>query len=166
VIIGIPAFNPVRTPVEGTIDASAGLLLVHVPPDGVELSVVVKPVHTVIVPVIADGLALTVITAEVVHPVGNAYTIDGVPAEPPVTTPVSEPTAACAVLVLLQVPPDVAELTAMDEPTQTEPGPVIPLGNAFTVTVVIVLQPVANVYVITGIPADAPVTTPLPLTVA
>lgn len=39
--------------------AIAVLLLVHEPPDGVELSVVVVPTHNVAVPVMADGLAIT-----------------------------------------------------------------------------------------------------------
>ena len=129
---------------EGTIVASAGLLLVQVPPDGVEFNVVVNPVHTVIVPVIALGFALTAIGVEVAHPVGNVYTMDGVTAAPPVTTPVREPTDACKGLVLLHMPPGVVELSATDEPTHTEPGPVIAAGNGFTVTVVIARQPVAS----------------------
>lgn len=46
--------------VEPTV-ACDGLLLVHIPPDVAELSVVVTPVHTVVVPVIVAGSAFTVI---------------------------------------------------------------------------------------------------------
>jgi len=62
---------PVTTPPED-IDAIVELLLLHDPPGGVPLSVVVKPAQTLIVPVIEVGNGLTVTTTLVVHPVtGN-----------------------------------------------------------------------------------------------
>ena len=69
-ITGIPAVIPVTTPVLLTLPA-AGLLLLHVPPVGVELSVVVIPVQTVKVPVMADGVELTVIFLVIIQPVGS-----------------------------------------------------------------------------------------------
>lgn len=51
---------PVTTPdVELTLAVPVALL-VHVPPVGVLLNVVVCPVHTKAVPVIADGVEVTV----------------------------------------------------------------------------------------------------------
>ncbi len=48
------------------------LLLLHVPPGGVLVSVRVPPRHTVGVPVIAVGIAFTVIVAVAKQLVGNA----------------------------------------------------------------------------------------------
>ena len=57
-----PAFTPVTSPLLLTV-ATAVLLLIHDPPDFASESCVVKPAHTVAVPVIAPtaGVALTVI---------------------------------------------------------------------------------------------------------
>ncbi len=58
-MVGVPAKIPVTTPLEFTV-ANDGLLLLHVP-DGVpSLNVVVRPTHTLVVPVIAAGFGLTV----------------------------------------------------------------------------------------------------------
>ena len=55
----MPGILPVTIPVVEPILALP-LLLVHVPPAGVEFSVLVAPTHTFKVPVIAVGLAFTV----------------------------------------------------------------------------------------------------------
>jgi len=62
VMVTEPAFTPVTKPLPLTV-AIAVLLLIHVPPDFASESCVVKPAHTVAVPVIAptEGVALTVI---------------------------------------------------------------------------------------------------------
>lgn len=57
-MVSVPEEMPVTTPAELTV-ALDGLLLVHVPPDGVAESVIVLPVHTVLLPEIA-ALPLTV----------------------------------------------------------------------------------------------------------
>ena len=59
-MVAFPGVLPVTTPVVGPTDATAPLLEAQLPPPGVEASVVVKPVHTEAVPVIAVGLELTV----------------------------------------------------------------------------------------------------------
>ena len=84
--------------------------------------------------------------------------------ETPVTTPLVEFTVANEVLLLLQVPPVVASPKAVDKPTQTEATPVIAVGEVFTVTWIVVRQ-LPTVYVMLGVPAVTPVTTP-PATVA
>ena len=56
----VPAVTPVTTPVPEPIVATAEVTLVHVPPDGDELNVVVAPVQTLSDPVITEGAALTV----------------------------------------------------------------------------------------------------------
>lgn len=67
-IAEVPATSPVTTPVEDPI-ITLELLLVHVPPAGVEFNVVVDPIHTFSVPVIAVGSGLTVAIAVIIHPV-------------------------------------------------------------------------------------------------
>jgi hypothetical protein len=47
------------------------LLLLHVPPVGVALSVVLVPGHTVAVPVMAEGGASVVTVVVVLQPVGS-----------------------------------------------------------------------------------------------
>jgi hypothetical protein len=59
VIFVVPAFTPVTTPVPAPTVALDVLLLVHVPPPGLLLSVVVLPTHTAAVPLIDDGAVVT-----------------------------------------------------------------------------------------------------------
>ena len=61
VMIEVPGEMPVAIPEEAPMVATAVLPLVHVPPEGVEFSVVVWPTQTVNGPVIAVGSGLTVI---------------------------------------------------------------------------------------------------------
>ena len=69
-IVVEPFDTPVTTPVKEPTDAIPELLLVHVPPDDALASVVVKPTHTLVVPVIAagSGLIVTVVLALAVQP--------------------------------------------------------------------------------------------------
>ena len=83
---------PVVTPIvasEPVID--------HVPPDGVQLSVVVPDAHTFAAPVMMPGSALIVTIAVLRQPVGSVYVTVAVPLVPPVTTPVDEPIVAVPV---------------------------------------------------------------------
>ena len=66
----MPAAEPVTIPVTASMIAFP-LLLVHVPPAGVEFNVVVKPIHTLSVPVMAVGLAFTVTVVVAIQPVFN-----------------------------------------------------------------------------------------------
>ena len=61
---------PVTMPVLPTV-ASAVLLLLQAPPVGVELRDVVSPVHTCIVPVMAEGIGFTVNVAVIAQPVAS-----------------------------------------------------------------------------------------------
>ena len=63
------------------------------------------------------------------------------PGETPVTIPVTEPIVATDVTLLLHVPPGVAQLKFVVEPTQVAPGPVIAAGSGLTVIVVVAIQP-------------------------
>lgn len=56
-----------------------------------------------------------------------------VPDDTPVTTPLTEPTRAIAVLLLLHKPPLVASLSVVDAPTHMLVMPVMAAGNGLTV---------------------------------
>jgi hypothetical protein len=59
-----------------------------------------------------------------------------------------------------QVPPEGVALSDVTVPSQIFNGPVM-AGLKLTVTIVVVKQPAANVYVTTEVPVATPVTTPL-----
>ena len=65
----VPAALPVTTPVALT-DAIAGLLLVHVTPGVVLVSVIVLPTHTAVGPVTTAGSGFTVSITDVLQPLG------------------------------------------------------------------------------------------------
>ena len=89
--------------------ASAVLLLLHVPPDGVEPKLIVLPTHTDVGPVMAVGNGFTVNGVVTEHVVGKVYVIVTVPPRLPVTVPVVDTTDAVAGALLVQVPPDGVE---------------------------------------------------------
>lgn len=60
---------PVTTPVAVLTVAMAVLPLLHVAPAVAVLSVVVRPVHKVVLPVIAAGIGFTVTVAVLAQPV-------------------------------------------------------------------------------------------------
>lgn len=71
----------------------------------------------------------------------NVYEISVSPPVRPVTVPPAS-TVPAPTLLLLQVPGGLpAEVNVTVNPAQTVSVPVIGLGNAFTVTVILVAQP-------------------------
>ena len=167
-MITAPADMPLTIPVLDTV-ATDVLLEVH----ALVVAAVAEPVNCVVAPtqiaVFPEivGRALTVIVVLTVQLLLFVYVIVAVPADTPVTTPVFDTIATAGVpdthgVVVAAVAEPV---NAVVEPTQTEFDPVI-VGNAFTVTVTVVVQPLLFVYVITDVPADTPVTNPVFDTVA
>src|ERR1700752_3196741 len=88
----------------------------------------------------ARGLTVTVTVRT--HPLVGVNVMTVVPATNPVTIPVAEPTLPAVGLLLLHVPPVVASVRVVLPPTHTLAVPLITPGNAFTVTTVVILQPV------------------------
>jgi hypothetical protein len=127
-----------------SIDATAALLVLQIPPGIALVSKVDDPLQTLAVPPIADGDALTVIVVVLKHPVGKVYVIVEVPAAIEVTTPVPEITATLASL-LLHVPPTLASNNVVVRPVHTVVVPVITAGVGLTVTTCVLVQPVPNV---------------------
>ena len=70
-MIGLPADTPVTTPVVEPTVANPVLLLLQVPPPVISLNIVVEPVQTLAVPVMAAGNGLTVMIAVVIQPVAS-----------------------------------------------------------------------------------------------
>jgi hypothetical protein len=66
VIVATPALTPPTIPVAPT-DATAVLLLLHVPPAEGFVNAVVAPVHTLLLPLITPGAAFTVTTVVALH---------------------------------------------------------------------------------------------------
>ena len=69
-IVAVPTAPPVIAPVAPTTEAMPGALLVHVPPAGVLLSIVVVPTQIEVLPVmvVGSGLTFTVTVLVVVQP--------------------------------------------------------------------------------------------------
>ena len=141
--MAVPPPTPVRMPVVPIV-ATNILLLPHVPPAVASASVTVVPLHNTFAPVMAAGVANTVMTVLAVQPSGSAVTIVAVPANTPVTTPVVAPTVAVAVEVLLHVIPVVTSPRVIVEPSHTDVGPVMAAGVALTVTINVAWQPPLN----------------------
>jgi hypothetical protein len=119
------------------IVATEVLLLLQVPPVVVDVSRLVPPLHSVVVPLIAAGNPLTVTNVVVKQPELKPYVIVVFPAATPVTKPV-DVTVAAAGKLELHVPPDAALLNDNVEPTQTGAFPVI--GETVFVIVTTVVE--------------------------
>lgn len=87
--------------------------------------------------------------------------IVAIPAVTPVTRPDEVGIVAVAVLLLLQVPPDVALVSDVVAASQTLAVPAIAAGSDATFTEIERKQPGETKYVIVAAPADTPVTMPL-----
>ena len=78
-MVAFPAATPVTRPVEVSMVATAGALLVHLPPETVDVKAVVSETQTVWLPlrVPADGGLVTLMTvvAETVEQVGALKTV-------------------------------------------------------------------------------------------
>ena len=174
VIVVVPALTPYTIPVvDPTVPTAVLLLLqVPVPPEAVRsANVVVKPLHTDVVPVIAPAtgdtltVTLTVVVAEPHESVLSVNVIVVTPELTPYTTPVVEPIVPTAVLLLLQVPvpPDaVASASVIVKPEHTDDGPVIApaKGEVTTVTFIVAIadphDAVVSVNVMVVVPAATP----------
>ncbi len=90
-----------------------------------------------------------------------------VPGATPVTVPVDDPTVACAILLLLHVPPDVGSLRLTVAPlAHTVAGPVMAKGEGLTVISQVALQPAGNLKLMVSAPGLTPVTIPVEPTIA
>jgi len=106
---------------------TAVLLLLHVPPAGVEFSVVLSPTHTFSEPVIIVGFGLIVTVALTWQPVAvnEAVIISVVLPVTPVTVVVDPPVVVYVALPLLavQVMPALVVLKVVFKPTHTASTP-------------------------------------------
>lgn len=119
------------------------LLLLHAPPAVPSVNVVVEPTQALELPVIGSiGFTRTdAVTKQLAPPV---KVMVAVPPDTPDTTPDVDPTAAIAVLLLLQVPP-LASLNVVVALAHTVVVPVTADGIALTVTIIVSVHPVPSV---------------------
>jgi len=110
--VAVPADTPVTRPVESLIEATLDALLYQVPPEIVEVKVVVPATQMAWFPlrVPAEGAAVTVTVRVAVAlaqpPVpATVYVMVAVPVETPVTSPVKALIIATSVALLDHVPP-------------------------------------------------------------
>lgn len=129
----MPAVTPVKIPVDELIVAIEISLLLHAPPVVISFRTVVRPVHTVSVPVIDAGKGLTVTIVVPIHPVARVYVILLVPAIIPFTTPLEEPIVAMDILLLLHTPPFVVSIMPVVRPEHTVAVPEIRAGKGLMV---------------------------------
>jgi hypothetical protein len=144
VIVVLPFVIPVTVPVDPTV-ANDVLPLVHTPPLVLSLNVTVDPAQTLNIPPMFDGSEFTVIVGVTLQPVLKVYEIIEVPADTPLTIPELEPIVATAVVPLVQVPPVERSDNGVVAPLQTLCEPDVGNGRGFTVTTVVVVQPVGSV---------------------
>lgn len=168
--VTVPAETPVTTPLLVTV-ATALLLLAQVPPE-VGDKVVVAPTQILLAPVMLTvGNGSTETAPVVAEQLGEDELVNikvADPADTPVTTPAFV-TVATALLLLVQVPPEVGDNVVVT-PTQTVLAPVmLTTGRSVTETAGVGadIQPVlVSVKVKVADPAVTPVTTPAFVTVA
>jgi hypothetical protein len=148
VIVTSPVSTPVTIPDEEPTVARAVLLLVHVPPVTVSVSVTDEPTHTVAGPVITVGDGLTFIVVVAVQPAGEVYVITVlVRRVTPVTAPEVEFTVAPDGLLLTHVPAPVDALSNIVDPAHTAVAPlIVGVGLIATTAVppIVLVQPVAG----------------------
>ena len=121
------------------------LPLVHVPPVSASVSSVVLSTHTFSIPDMAAGKGFTVNTVALIQPVAvSLYVMLEVPAMAPYTIPVPAPITALP-LSLLQVPRAVLSLRLVLNVKHICVAPVMMDGKGFTVTTVVMIQPVGSV---------------------
>ncbi len=132
---------PVTMPVEPTV-AVPGLPLLHVPPVGVTVKVVVAPTHTVYIPLI-DGVGFTVTITFFTHPAGEVYTTVAVPTETlftvTVVAAVNGVSVATVTGAILHVPKPGDDDKVVALPMQIDKFPYID-GVGFTVITFVAKQ--------------------------
>ena len=151
-IVAVPLPIPETIPDKEPTVATELLLLVHVPPGAMLLSVIELPVHTVELPVIGAiaGIIVMVLVAGQVP----VIEIVAMPEDKPQTIPVAL-IVAIGGLLIPQTPPPIKSVSVTHEPAHTEFGPNMTpgeIGGGITLTVVVVKQPVDSVYVMVSSP--------------
>jgi hypothetical protein len=96
-------------------------------------------------PVIGAGSGFTVIGKILKQPVGIVYVMTAEPPPTPVTTPLTIPTEATDVLLLVHRPPGAEFAREVVDATHTTGAPVIAGGSGLTVTSAVIKQPESTV---------------------
>ena|ERR1043165_2853550 len=123
-MLAVPEATPVTMPEPEPTIAIVPLLLIHVPPEVLPVSVVVRPAQTVLVPDMEDGVTFTEKATVREQPPDIVYIMVVVPRATPDTRPLAD-TGAMELLPLLHVPPVLAQLSADVPPRQALEVPFI-----------------------------------------
>jgi hypothetical protein len=148
VITALPAATPVTIPFSDPINATDGPADVHTPPVGVEVSVILAPVHAVDGPLIVVGALVTFTVAVLVQPAAEVHVMMTEPVAMPFTTPVVAPIVAIEGLLLAHDAPPVPALKVAVAPAHIAVGPLITgVGFRLTITlpVIVLVQPLTVV---------------------
>ena len=136
-MVAVPGATPVTIPVAGSIVATSGTLLDHVPPAVASVRSVVPVPQTNVEPDMEKGIGLTVTTALLRQPPDMEYVIAAVPGARPVARPAELPIAAIVGFPLVQLPPVVASASVVVYPWQKLSEPVIAATVEATVTIIV-----------------------------
>jgi hypothetical protein len=117
-------------------------LLLQVPPVILLCRSVVVPTQMLNIPVIPAGAGLIVTVLVAKHPADVAYVTVAVPAVIPVTFPKASTDTSPS--RLLHTPPDIASERVVMPPSQTVSAPAIAAGAGFTVSTIVLKQPLDN----------------------
>ena len=165
VITVVPPLTPITIPKAGSIVATAGVLLLHVPPVTTSAKVLVADVHSWRTPLIAAGNGATATMVEVVQPAAVVYVITAVPEVPLTISPLPGPVVvavATAGVELLQVPPVSASVNVIEDPPEHRPlGPDMAAGSGYTVATTVAGVPQPLLYVTTVVPVNTPPNRPV-----
>jgi hypothetical protein len=117
------------------------VLLFHVPPSGVLISVSVLPAHNSALPRIGVGEGFTVMIRVALQPADMLYDIKTVPAPTPVTNPEALMVATDGLLLLHVPPTSVVDSVPVAPSHNGADSPVIAAGAGFTDIVILLLHP-------------------------
>ncbi len=117
---------------------TAGVILIQVVPTDGSVNVAVAPTQILEGPAIGAGTGYTVTDLLTVQPDPSEYEIIAVPADTPVTRPLSDPTIATPGVAEVHNPPDTASDNVIVDNAQTVLGPLMATGEGLTVTIVVI----------------------------
>ena len=132
----VPGARPVNTPIAGFIVATAGILLIHVPPGVASVRSMEELLQTTEGPEIVNGIGFTVTMSVLIQPPAAVYVIIAVPAIKPVIIPEELPAKAIPGADDDHVPPPVASDKVIVSPSHKLDGPDMDGTVALTVTII------------------------------
>jgi len=132
-MVAVPSETPVNKPAP-VMDAIAGAVVLHAPPETVLDNREEIPAQTPVVPAMGPGCVVTVIVVAVPHPAAGVKLMMVVPAATPETRPETGSTLAVDTSAEAHVPLPPPSASCRAEPAQKGAAPVIGGAVGLTVT--------------------------------